>query len=769
MKTRMLAAAGWMILSVFGTVNAQSFIEGSVTDESGLPLPGAAVKLEGASYGVTSGNDGTYRLSLRPGSHRVTASYVGYRPATETVENDALNLQVDFTLARREFQTDEVVISAVRAGRNAPVSQVTRNRAEIEKVYAGQDGAFLLEELSPSIVSYSESGTNLSGYGQMRLRGIDQTRINITLNGVPLNDMIDQGVFFSNFTDFGNSIESVQIQRGVGTSTNGTSSYAGSISFESISLLDTAPRAEIQMTGGSFNTRRLSAEVATGKNEQGASFYARYTRTLSDGFRRNASTDSRSAFFSGALFKERHTFKFTGFAGLSANGLAYTPAAISDIRRDPRTNGVSENDVDNFGQWMAQLQHIYAVNRDWSLVNTVYYNGAGGDFPFGFEDEEAGFTQINYPLYNDHYGVMSALNGSALGDRLKINAGLHANVFYRRNVEQIVPDYANPYYDDRTRKEEASGFAKANYTFNRFDLFGDVQVRAVRMNFTPDEEFLGFETSIPAREWLFINPTVGVNYRIDQRTSAYASFGRAGREPTRFDMLGSTQVNASNLPLIQDPNHVVPEYVNNWEAGVRYNKSGLSAGLNVFYMLFENEIAPIGEFIPEGFVQVYRNQERSYRRGVELDYNWQISPAWSLRGNATYMQAEISSYSPEGSEDVFENITPVLTPEWNVQTTLEYSPIKNLTLGLRTRYLSSAFMELTNDADLIVPESFVMDLRAQYRFYKEHSISVMFNNVLDNQYFTYGVPVFNEAAGITEPGFFVQPPRHIYATLHLRF
>jgi len=771
MKTRMLAAAGWMILSVFGTVNAQSFsfVHGTVSDESGTPLPGAAVKVEGTSYGVTSDDDGSYRLRLNPGSHRVTASYVGYRPETQSVQKEGTDLRVDFTLVGRGFQTDEVVISAVRAGRNAPVSQVTRNRAEIERVFTGQDGAFLLEELSPSIVSYSESGTNLSGYGQIRLRGIDQTRINMTLNGVPLNDMIDQGVFFSNFTDFGNSIESVQIQRGVGTSTNGTSSYAGSINFESISLLDTTPRAEIQMTGGSFNTRRLSAEVSTGKNEQGASFYARYTRTLSDGFRRNASTDSRSAFFSGALFKERHTFKFTGFAGLSANGLAYSPVAISDIRRDPRTNYESENDVDNFGQWMAQLQHIYAVNRDWSLVNTVYYNGAGGDFPFGFEGEDGEFSQINYPLYNDHYGVMSAINGSALGDKLKINAGLHANVFYRRNVEQIVPDYANPYYDDRTRKEEASGFAKVNYNFDRFDFFGDVQVRAVRMKFTADEDFLGFETSIPAREWLFINPTVGANYRIDQRTSAYASFGRAGREPTRFDMLGSAQINASNLQLIQDPDHVVPEYVNNWEAGLRYNKSGLSARLNVFYMFFENEIAPIGEFIQEGFVQIYRNQEQSYRRGVELDYNWQITPAWRLRGNATYMQAEISSYSPDDSEDVFRNITPVLTPEWNVQTTLECTPINNLTLGARTRYLSSAFMELTNDDALVVPESFVLDFRVQYKFYKEHSISVMFNNVFDNQYFTYGAPVDNLVTGITEPGFFVQPPRHIYATLHLRF
>lgn len=767
MKTRILAVLGYMCLGIPSITFSQNLIQGTVNDQDGTPLPGATISVEGGHTGVHANADGAFQLRLKDGSHTLTASYIGYGPVRKEIQVEGSAEGLVFTLIPREFVTDEVVISATRAGRDAPVSQVTRIRKEIEHLYTGQDGGFLLEELSPSIVAYSEAGTNFGNYGGIRLRGIDQTRINMTLNGVPLNDMIDQGVFFSNFTDFGNSIESVQVQRGVGTSANGTSSYAGSVNFESIGLLDSGPRAELQFTGGSFNTRRLSAEVATGKMENDASFYARYTHTLSDGFRRNTGTDSRSVFVSGALFKKRHTFKLTGFSGLSANGLAYGPVAISDIRRDPRTNYVSANDVDNFGQWMAQLQHIYAINRDWSLVNTLYYNGAGGDFPFGFEDEGGSFMQINYPLYNDHYGAMSHINGSVLNDKLRMNAGVHGHVFLRRNIEQVVPDFQNPYYEDRSRKNDLSVFYKAEYRLNRFDLFADVQVRAVQLELEPDQNFLGMEATVPRRDWLFVNPKAGINYRVNNQLQAYASFGRSGREPTRFDILGSTQINASNLLLVQDVDHVVPEYVNDWEGGIRYASGGLSLQANAFYMQFENEIAPIGEFIDEGFVQIYKNQESSYRAGLEVDYNWQISPSWRLRGNATYMQARISSYTPEGSEVEYIDVAPILTPEWNVQTTLEYSPVKDLTLGVRTRYLSQAYMELTNDPDLVVPESFVTDFRVHYRFYKAHSISVMFNNVLDHQYFTYGAPVFTENG--VEPGFYVQPPRHIYATLHLRF
>lgn len=747
---------------------SQSTLSGRITDvQTNHPLQGATIRVEGSALGTTADAAGRYSLRLRNGDYTIIVEFLGYEAQRRILSIGRSDEELNVGLVPHTFITDEVVIAAVRASRTAPVSQATRTRKDIERVYTGQDGAFLIERLSPSIVTYSESGTNMSNYGTFRLRGIDQTRVNMTLNGVPLNDMVDQGVFFSNFSDFGNSIGSVQVQRGVGVAANGTASYAGSINFESLSLLDSVPSTELQLTGGSFGTRRFSAEVNTGLLDNGSSFYARYSQTHADGFRRNTGTNSRSFFFSGGLFRARHTFKFTGFSGLSANGLGYMPVGISDIERDPRTNYVNENDRDNFGQWMAQLQHIYGFNRDWSLVNTVYYGGAGGDFPFGFEGEDGAFQQINYPLYNDHFGAMSTLSGAAFAERLQVQTGLHAYRFKRRNEEAVVPNYSTPYYNDKSQKDELAYFARGSYHFGPWEWYAEAQLRGVRLDLTPDVEFLGFDATIPGREWLFLNPRLGATYKINRHTNAYASLGRSGREPTRFDILGATQINAFNLPIAADLSQVSAEYVNNLEWGLRHQKDGFQVQGNMFYMQFQNEIAPIGAFIEEGFVQIFKNQEASYRAGIELDYVWQYNRMWRLRGHATYMRARISEYYDEASETTFSDVTPILSPEWNVMTSLEANPSARLSLALRTRYLSDAFMELTNDAALVVPSSFVMDFHVRYRFYQQHEVSLQFNNVLDNRYFTYGAPVFT--ANEVEPGFIVQPPRHLFATLHLRF
>ncbi len=674
--------------------------------------------------------------------------------------------QSDNSDSLRAETLEEVTINAIRAAESAPVAKVTVSKKEIEQVYTGQDGAFLLDDISPSIVSYSESGTGLSNYGQMRLRGIDQTRINITLNGVPLNDMIDQGVFFSNFTDFGNSIQSVQIQRGVGTSTNGVASYAGSVNFESVSLTRPNPAAEVQLTGGSFGTARGSFETHTGLMDNNFAFYSRLTHTQSDGYRYGTSTNSQSLFFSGGYFGEKHALKLTGFAGRSRNGLAYLPVALSDIKNDPKTNYISRNDVDDFGQYLMQLQHTFRTSKKSSLVSTVYYGGAGGDFPFGLNDDDGNFFQINYPLYNDHLGAMSVFSGLSRSGNTDFSAGAHGYLFYRNNWEYIIPNRENPYYNDSTRKSEAAVFAKIQHRINRLELFADAQLRAVRLSFFPDEGFLGRPADIPDFDYLFFNPKVGATFRASDNWQFYISYGRSGREPTRFpDLLGSTQINATNIDLIQDEDRVKPEFVNDFEGGARFSNTKLQVNTNLFFIQFENEIAPIGPLVDQGFGRVSKNQKSSYRAGIEVDGNWDFAEKWRIAGHATYMRARISSFQPEDSNVVFDNITPILSPEWIAQASLQFSPIEKLQFSATANYLSESFLELTNREDLIIPESFVLDLAARWNFWREHSLSVQFNNILDELYYTSGAPTTD----LSEPAYFVQPPRHLYVTLRLRF
>ena len=762
-----LSSALAAVMLLFTGANAQSVLKGKVTDAEGKPLFGTTIQINETSLGAIADGGGEYEFSnLKAGDYTLLFYYLGMEPVKKEVTLSGI-VVLDIVMQSASYVSEGITITAVRAEEDEPVSQVTRDLKTIEANFQGQDAGFLLEKLSPSIVTYSESGTNFSNYSGFRLRGMDQTRVNMTLNGVPLNDMVDQGVFFSNFTDFGNSIQSVQIQRGAGTSSNGTSSYAGSINFESISVYDTVPSAQVQLTGGSFNTFRASAEVQTGKMENNLAFYARYAGMTSDGYRDNTGTDSRSFFFSGAYFAKKHTLKFTGFVGRSQNELGYSPVSIEDIRINPRTNYISPNDVDDFGQWMAQFQHNYQINNRLSLVSTVYVNGAGGDFPFGFEDGEGTFTQINYPLSNRHIGAMSQLNMRSADNKTRLNFGVHGYTFGRENIEQIIPDYDNPYYEDESRKNEIAAFAKARHSFGSLTVFGDVQLRAVRLMLTPDSDFLGSDASIPDRDWLFVNPRAGVTYAFNERYSAYASIGRTGREPTRFDILGSTQINSGNLSIAQDEDAVKPEYVNDLEVGAKVRGQNFAVNANFFYMQFENEIAPIGAFIPEGFVQVYENQESSYRTGIELDYSWRILPMLRLYGNATYMQSRISEYTPEGTDITFDEITPILSPDWNVRASIEVEIVDELFIYLSTRYLSESYLELTNNPELIIPESFVADAGVRYTILEKYEIKVDLNNVFDNLYYTNGAPVAT-ANGLS-PGYFVQPPRHVFATMTMRF
>ncbi|MGY6520203.1 MAG: TonB-dependent receptor [Mongoliitalea sp.] len=754
---KLLMICLWALVS---SAQAQFSVSGKVTNEQNEPLPGANVFISSLELGAVASIDGTYQLSNVPaGTYTLEVSFIGYQTQRLLI-NLTENRQLDVTLVETALLSEAVMVRAIRADKLSPITQKTVDYQELNEVFNGQDGAFVLETLAPSIQANSESGTRFTNYGTMRMRGIDQRRINITLNGVPLNDMIDQGVFFSNFTDFTNSVESIQVQRGVGTSTNGTASYAGSISYESVRLNVDAPETTVSLLGGSFNTWQGSAEVKTGILPNKMAFYSRVSMTSSDGFRDHSGTDSYSFFFSGGYFGDKDIIRFTGFNGRTKSQLSYIPVPISLARENPRTNLNFEDDRDDFGQSFAQLEHIRTISKNTTLTSSIYYGGAGGDFPFGFVDGEQ-FVQINYPLFNNHYGVMSNLQHSS--DAWDLSAGVHAYTFRRRNIEQVVPNFANPYYQDRSVKDEFSAFAKASYTHQNWVFFGDLQARFVNLQLTPDTQFLGENRTIPLYSWQFLNPKVGLTYQLNALQNVYGSFGRTGREPNRSDFLGGVQINAGNIDFLQDQNNVRAEFVNNYELGYRIATKKANAQLNFFYMDFENEIAPIGAFVDQFFLQLFANQEDSYRRGVEVDWSTKLSDRFRLLGNATYMRSIISRYQPEGSSEVFTNISTPFSPEVFLNARVQYSPIKNLQVEFHTRYVGDSFTELTNNPDFVLPAYWVNNLRLSKKFGKHYTFDLEVNNLFNELYFTDGAPVGNELA------VFAQAPRHFFGRFTARF
>jgi iron complex outermembrane receptor protein len=482
---------------------------------------------------------------------------------------------------------ETVVVNAVRSTIVTPAAQSTMTRDQITKTFTGQDAPNLLNTM-PSMTSYSDAG-GYSGYSYVRLRGIDQTRINITLDGVPLNDPEDQVLYFSNVPDFLNSIQSVQVQRGVGSSTFGTASYAGSMNFQSVPLESTPRGGDVELTGGSFGTMNGSAQYSTGMSDNGWAAYARVSKLHTDGYREHSGNDSQSAFVSGGWFGVRDAVKFTGFDGVSGTREAYDAASEADLAVDRRTNPLTDAEGDRFHQEMASLQYTHAFLGGATFTTTAYRNSAAGAF-----DVLADPTEMdNFYLAHVWYGLLSAV-AIRKGD-LSLDFGVGASNYHRMHAMAIRPDLADREYTNIGFKDDQSAFAKAALDRGAFRFSLDLQVRNAQFRYQPDSNAGISGQSV---SWAFFNPKAGVTWHGSGSAApltVYVSFGRTNREPARNDLFdGADDLNSSNAASILPLTQVKPEFVNDYEAGAIWTAGAFSFNANYFAMEFRNEIAAIG-------------------------------------------------------------------------------------------------------------------------------------------------------------------------------
>lgn len=664
-----------------------------------------------------------------------------------------------------------VVVTSVRASDQAPITQATLDSLKIVRTMVGQDVEYVLEQTTPSIVAYSESGTGLSNYGSFRLRGIDQTRVNVTLNGAPLNDMIDQGVFFSNITDLLNGMHSVQVQRGIGTTGNGTASFAGSVSIESAMPVSIRPAARLQFSTGSFGLLRGSAEVSTGTIVNNLAATAKISTFTTNGYRYNTGTEGNSGMVGFSLQEHADLFRFTAVGGNTQNELGYLPVPQPLAQQDPRTNINDSTDHDNFGQYLLQAEWTHALGGLAAFSTMVYAGGAGGDYYSGFRDSTGSLTQINYPLSNRQYGVLATITMPSVADNLDLTAGVHGYLFNRRNWETVSPEDLRAYYADSTEKNELSGFVKFNWLLNPNESFpqytvqGDVQLRTVRMNFYPDPS-TEVGNGIPTHTWNFLNPRIALGVKLDNVNDLYASIGSTGREPTRFDMLGGTQITPANIHVLLAPNTVKPEYVIDAEIGYRLQTRESSAGspnlqlhVNGFFMQFTNEIAPVGQYIDQYFVQLRTNVPSSKRYGVEAEFRCNLPANLTITAQGTAMQSSISSVYIAAIDSTVNNVQGVLTPNLISTAQLAWDPLHWIGADIGLRTVSSSYLELTNNSRLML-DGFALihaSLRLQFSSYR---LVLQGNNLGNVKYATNGGVDYS--TGAATPSVFMQATRNVW-------
>ncbi|HEU4995600.1 MAG TPA: TonB-dependent receptor [Gemmatimonadaceae bacterium] len=648
---------------------------------------------------------------------------------------------------------EAVTVTAIRGGtgNEAPVSARTLTAAELDRRSFGQDVPLILQG-TPSLTSYSEAA-NYWGYSYLRLRGIDQSRINLTIDGIPLNDPEDQVLYFADFPDLMNSVGSVQIQRGVGTSAPGTASYGGSINFQTVPVANARRTGQVQLQGGSFGSARASAEYTTGLTSGRFAAYARASALQSSGYRRHSGMEGRSGFLSAAYVGERDVLKLTALAGLFADTLAYVGATEAELARDRRFNPLRPDEVDRFGEQIAALTYTRLLGANSTASATVYRISASGNYDVCINacDQPQG---DNWDFHLDFawYGATSVW--SLERDRARLSVGVNANTYARDHYAYARPDVAQKLYFNTGEKDDASAFAKLAYDVGAVTLFGDVQGRTARFHYVPDANAAIAASSV---SWSFLNPKVGATWTVRPALSAYISYGVNSREPARSDMFaGFDNLDTSNVAFVGPFTTVRPERAHDLEVGAHYGGDDFAVSANAFAMEFRNEILAVGRLSYIG-TPLRTNVPRSWRRGVEADATWRPTERLETGVSATVMRGRIARFTDDETGTSYVDVAPLLTPEVvsAQHATMRLTP--SLSATLAGRYYSVANLTNTGNAALVLPSYYVADVTLEWTR-GAHGVALHVNNVANSRKFAGG----HVSAG--EARYYVLPPVNVFVT-----
>lgn len=644
-------------------------------------------------------------------------------------------------------QLDEVLVKAVRVNKKTPVTFSNLTQKDIASRNLGQDIPILMNYM-PSVVTTSDAGNGF-GYTGIRVRGTDATRVNVTINGIPYNDSESHGTFWVNMPDFASSVQSMQLQRGVGTSTNGAGAFGASLNLltDSYSKKGTG---EIANSFGSFNARKHTVKFSTGLMNDRFEIAGRLSQIASDGYVDRASADLKSYFLQGTYVGKTTLIKGLVFGGRertyqSWNGIDGPTLAVdrtfnsAGIFTDEFGNTrFYDNETDNYQQDHAQLHWSERWNDRWSTNVALHYTKGKGYFENYKEDAdfaEYGLTPVTGQtstdlirqkwLDNDFYGTTFSANYKKdkfdliLGGGWNKYEGLHfGRVIWARFAS--TSELGDEYYNDYGIKTDGNVFAKATYDLSsQWSVYGDVQYR--RVNYKAN----GVQPTLVDDTFNFFNPKVGVNYAVNTKNILYFSYARANREPNRTDYEGG---------------NVRPEKLNDFELGWRYEASKVQFNANVYYMLYRDQLILTGALDDVGS-PVRSNSERSYRLGLEVDATIALSKQWIWKPNFTISQNQNIDLTNNGV--AVGNTAIAYSPNLIAGNLLLFEPVKNLHLTWLSKFVGEQFMNNLERPEARLPDYFVNDFNVSYSWnpksvFRTITVNGLVNNILDKTYVSNG-------------------------------
>ena len=654
---------------------------------------------------------------------------------------------------------DEVLVKSIRVDTDSPITHSNVDKEELAKTNLGQDIPVLLNYL-PSVVTTSDAGAGI-GYTYIRVRGSDASRVNITINGIPYNDSESQGTFWVNMPDFASSIENLQLQRGVGTSTNGSGSFGASLNILSDGVSDNA-FSEIGIAGGSFNSQKYNVKFSTGLLNDHFEVSGRLSKITSDGYIDRASSDLKSYFLQGAFINDNTLIKALVFGGKEKtyqawygidaetleNDRTYNPAGI--YTDDDGNVKFYDNETDNYSQDHYQLFWNQKINNNWTTnlgLNYTYGRGyyeqykEDEDFEFyDFEPIEIGGEVINTTdlirrrwLDNDYYVVNANVNYKK--NELDITAGAFYSHYDGDHFGEVIwakyasnSEIRDRYYEGNGKKDEFTVFAKATYKINeQWSAYGDLQGR-----------FLTYKTTgltsdrVPLEvdeKYNFFNPKAGLTYELSDKNQLYASYGRAHREPRRADFEnGITK----------------PEKLDDYELGWRFKAQKNTINTNIYFMNYKDQLVLTGAIDDTG-APLRATSGKSYRLGVEIDATFLICDNFRMLPNlALSSNKNLDFVSPIDGELVNLGTTNLsFSPNIVAGNKFEYEPITNLQLGLYTKYVGEQYMGNVDSDVSKLDAYFVNDFNVSYTidnipFLREIVVTGLVNNIFNIKYASNG-------------------------------
>ena len=686
---------------------------------------------------------------------------------------------------------EEVLVQSVRVKPNAPITHSNLTKAQLESRNLGQDLPILLNYL-PSVVTTSDAGAGI-GYTGIRVRGVSPLSTNVTINGIPFTDAESLGAFWVNMPDFTSSVESLQLQRGVGTSTNGSGAFGASVNI----LTDASsyiPTAEVSNSFGSYNTRKHSVKFSTGKINDVFELSGRLSTINSDGYVDRAFSDLKSYFLQGTYNNNGTLIKALVFGGHEKTYQSWEGLTKQQLEDDRRQNPYTyENEIDNYKQDHYQLHWNQKLNQNWSTNLGLNYTYGRGYYEQYRQDDAASTyggiveaTGVDFYgtavtdlirrrwLDNDFY-VINATANYKESDLNLIVGGSYSNydgdhfgeVIWARQFASET-SIRDQYYFGNGKKTDFSAFAKATYTLNsKIDVYGDLQLRNVgykTSGLTSDLENMRIDES-----YSFFNPKVGVSYQLASNSSLYASYARANREPSRSDFESNPDVK--------------PEQLNDFEMGWRYNKEGVMLNINSYYMQYNEQLILTGALDDVG-APVRTNSGDSYRLGLEIEAAFTLSDAFIIQPVLTLSSNKNKqTYSQvDGILKDFGTTNISFSPEVVASNAFIYSPLKNFSLSFLTKYVGDQYMGNTDTDTSKLKEYFVNDLNITYEWnpksvFSTVVVSALVNNIFDKEYVSNGYyytydddwSVPGQLTTIEGAGYYPQATRNFLVGVTLKF